>query len=99
LLKRYYPDDQPNFVGFEGFINARVLVEGLERAGSDLTREGFIDALESIRDFPLGLDINIAFSPSDHQGLDRVYFTRLENGQFSLIKNWADIKAQLVASN
>ncbi|MGB7919418.1 MAG: ABC transporter substrate-binding protein, partial [Desulfobacterales bacterium] len=99
LLKRYYPDDQPNFVGLEGFINARVLVEGLERAGPDLNRERFIDALESIRDFPLGLDINIAFSPSDHQGLDRVYFTRLENGQFSLIKNWADIKAQLVASN
>jgi branched-chain amino acid transport system substrate-binding protein len=99
LLKRYYPDDQPNFVGLEGFINARVLVEGLERAGPDLNREGFIDALESIRDFPLGLDINIAFSPNDHQGLDRVYFTRLENGQFSLIKNWADIKAHLVASN
>ena len=99
LLKRYYSDDQPNFVGLEGFINARVLVEGLKRAGPDLTREGFIDALESIRDFPLGLDINIAFSPSDHQGLDRVYFTRLVNGQFSLIKNWADIKAKLVASN
>ena len=98
LLKRYYPDDQPNFVGLEGFINARVLVEGLQRAGPDLSREGFIDALESIRDFSLGLDINIAFSPSDHQGLDRVYFTRLENGQFSLIKNWTDIKAQLAAA-
>lgn len=99
LLKRYYSDDQPNFVGLEGYINARVLVEGLKRAGPDLTREGFIDALESIRDFPLGLDINIAFSPSDHQGLDRVYFTRLVNGQFSLIKNWADIKAQLGSPN
>jgi branched-chain amino acid transport system substrate-binding protein len=98
LLKRYFPEDQPNFVGLEGFINARVLVEGLRRAGPDLTREGFIDAIESIRDLSLGLDINIAFSPSDHQGLDRVYFTRLENGQFSLIKDWADIKAQLNAS-
>ncbi|MFZ0727118.1 MAG: ABC transporter substrate-binding protein [Desulfobacterales bacterium] len=98
LLKRYYPDDQPNFVGLEGFINARVLVEGLQRAGADLSREGFIDALESIRNFSLGSDINIAFSPSDHQGLDRVYFTRLENGQFSLIKNWTDIKAQLAAA-
>jgi hypothetical protein len=45
----------------------------------------------------LGLDINIAFSASDHQGLDRVYFTRLENGQFSLIQDWADIRAQLNA--
>jgi branched-chain amino acid transport system substrate-binding protein len=98
LLKRYYPEDQPNFVGFEGFINARVLVEGLNRAGANLTREGFIDAIESIHDLALGLDINIAFSASDHQGLDRVYFTRLENGQFSLIKDWAGIKAQLNAS-
>jgi ABC-type branched-subunit amino acid transport system substrate-binding protein len=98
LLKRYYPDDQPNFVGFEGFINARVLVEGLQRAGADLTREGFINAIESIHDLSLGLDINMAFSASDHQGLDRVYFTQLENGQFSLIKSWADIKAQLNAS-
>jgi hypothetical protein len=97
LLKRYYPEDQPNFVGFEGFINARVLVEGLTRAGPDLTREGFIDSIESIRDMSLGLDINIAFSASDHQGLDRVYFTRLENGQFSLIQDWADIRAQLNA--
>lgn len=98
LLQRYYPDDQPNFVGLEGFINARVLVEGLQRAGPDLSREGFIDALESIRDFSLGSDINIDFSPSDHQGLDRVYFTRLDKGQFSLIKNWPDIKAQLAAA-
>jgi branched-chain amino acid transport system substrate-binding protein len=97
LLKRYFPEDQPNFVGFEGFINARVLVEGLNRAGADLTRQAFINAIESIRDLSLGLDINIAFSASDHQGLDRVYFTRLENGQFSLIKDWADIKAQLNA--
>ncbi len=98
LLERYYPKDSPNFVGFEGFINARVLVEGLRRAGPDLTREGFIDAIESIRDLSLGPDVNIAFSPSDHQGLDRVHFTRLENGQFLLIKDWAVIKAQLKAS-
>lgn len=98
LLKRYYPDDQPNFVGFEGFINARVLVEGLQRAGADLTRQGFINAIESIHDLSLGLDINMAFSATDHQGLDRVYFTQLENGQFSLIKGWADIKAHLNAS-
>jgi ABC-type branched-subunit amino acid transport system substrate-binding protein len=98
LLEHYYPKDQPNFVGFEGFINARVLVEGLKRAGADLTRQAFINAIESIHDLSLGLGINIAFSASDHQGLDRVYFTRLANGQFSLIKDWADIKAQLDAS-
>lgn len=98
LLKRYYPEDRPSFVGLEGFINARVLVEGLQRAGGDLTRERFIQAIESIKDFTPGLDINISFSSSDHQGLHRVYFTRLENGQFSLIKDWTDVKFQQTAS-
>mgnify|MGYP002387205141 CR=1 FL=1 len=97
LLEHYYPKDQPNFVGFEGFINARVLVEGLRRAGAELTRERFIDAIESIRELSLGPDVTIAFSASDHQGLDRVHFTQLENGQFSLIRNWAEIRSQLNA--
>ncbi len=98
LLNRYFPEDEPNFVGLEGFINARVFIEGLQRAGRDLTREGFIDAIESIRNFSLGQDINISFSPTDHQGLDRVYFTLLENGEFFLVKDWADIKAHWTAS-
>jgi ABC-type branched-subunit amino acid transport system substrate-binding protein len=95
LLKRYFPEDAPNFVGLEGFINARVLVEGLTRAGQNLTREGFIDAIESIRDFGLDQEIALSFSPSDHQGLDRVYFTQLTQGQFTLIENWDSIRSQL----
>ena len=85
LLKTYYPEDRPNFVGMEGYINARVLHEGLRRAGRDLHRKGFIEAIESIRDYDLGMDNPLSFSPYDHQGLERVYFTRLENGRFVLM--------------
>jgi branched-chain amino acid transport system substrate-binding protein len=92
LLKRYFPEDKPNFVGFEGYINARVLVEGLKRAGRDLTRKGFIEAIESIRDFPILPNTTLSFGPKDHQGLDQVYFTRLVNGSFVLLKDWAAIK-------
>ncbi len=95
LLRRYFPEDRPNFVGFEGYINAKVLVEGLRRAGRDLTREGFIRAIESIQDFPLLPDITLSFGPDDHQGLDQVYFTRLVNGSFVLMKDWASIKEQV----
>ena len=49
LLSQYYPQDEPNFVSFEGFINARVLIEALRRTGRDITREGFIRAIESIK--------------------------------------------------
>ncbi len=82
LLKQYYPQDRPNFVGLEGYINAKVLVEGLQRAGRDLDREGFINAIESIRRIDLGIANLLSFSPSDHQGLERVYFTHLQAGKF-----------------
>jgi ABC-type branched-subunit amino acid transport system substrate-binding protein len=85
LLQQYYPQDHPNFVSLEGYLNARVLVEGLQRTGSNLTQERFISALESIEAYDLGIDNALAFSPQDHQGLDRVYFTQFKNGRFILI--------------
>ena len=39
---------------FEGYVNARVLTEGLERAGRDLTRAKLRNALASIRSSDLG---------------------------------------------
>ena len=94
LLKHYFPTDTPSFVGLEGFLNARILVEGLQKAGRDLTREGLIDAIESIRDLKLGPGISITYGPDDRQGLDTIYFTRLENGRFVPFSDWVGLKAE-----
>jgi len=93
LLNRYYPGEPPSFVGLEGYLNARVLVEGLRRAGRDLTREGFIDAIESIRDLRIGESTRISFGPKDHQGMDRVFFTRLQDGRFIPFSSWDKLRA------
>ncbi|SDU36496.1 ABC transporter substrate-binding protein [Desulfobacula phenolica] len=82
LLKKYYPLDDPNFVSLEGYINAKVFVEGLKRAGRDLDRENFINAIETIRQLDLGIANPLSFNSQDHQGLERVYFTYLKNGKF-----------------
>ena len=86
LLGKYYPESKPSFVGLEGYINARVLVEGLKRAGADITREKFIKAIESINDFDLGISNRLSFGKDDNQGLDRVYFTKIMNKELVLIK-------------
>lgn len=88
LLARYYPGETPSFVGMEGYLNARILVEGLLRAGRELTREGFIRAIESVTDYPLGSGLDISFGPSDHQGLDSIYFTRLRGGRIEPLDDW-----------
>ncbi len=92
LHRRYFPGDEPNFIGFEGYLNAKVLVEGLRRAGKELDREIFIDAIEQIQDFSLGIANTLTFSPIDHQGLEEVYLTRIDNGKFALITDWRKIK-------
>lgn len=85
LLSQYYPQDTPNFVSFEGFINARVLIEALRRAGRDISREGFIRALESIKEHYVGIGAVINFGPRDHQGIDDVYLTKVSKGQLELL--------------
>jgi ABC-type branched-subunit amino acid transport system substrate-binding protein len=43
-----------NFSAVEGFVAAKIFVEGLKRAGKDLNREKFIDALERMGDVDIG---------------------------------------------
>jgi branched-chain amino acid transport system substrate-binding protein len=53
----------------EGFAAAKVLVEGLRRAGPKPTRERLQAALDGLSKFDIGgLEIN--FSPKDHTGMD-----------------------------
>lgn len=86
LLRKYSPEHQPGFVSLEGFIAAQCLVEGLRRAGPNLTTESLIDALESMRDLDLGIGPIIRFGPSRHQASDKVWGTRLTaQGEFEIV--------------
>jgi branched-chain amino acid transport system substrate-binding protein len=46
-LDRFDPDHAPGFYHGGGFVAAQVFVEALERTGRDLTRDKFIEALET----------------------------------------------------
>lgn len=70
-----------DYGSMEGYVAARVFVEGLKRAGSDLTREKLISALESMGNYDLG-GFNVNFSPSNHVGSKFVEMTIINsNGQ------------------
>jgi ABC-type branched-subunit amino acid transport system substrate-binding protein len=53
----------------EGFAAAKVLVEGLRRAGKDTTRAGLKKALESFNRVNIG-GLELSYSPTNHTGLD-----------------------------
>lgn len=55
----------------EGYVAAKVLVEGLKRAGPKPTRDSLRKALEGMGRFDLG-GIEVGYSPTDHSGMDYV---------------------------
>jgi ABC-type branched-subunit amino acid transport system substrate-binding protein len=66
----------------EGFAAAKVLVEGLKRAGKNPTRAAFVAALDQLRDFDLG-GMSLSYNPNDHTGTEYVELSMItRNGEF-----------------
>lgn len=95
-LEKYMSNVPPSFVSLEGFVDAMVLVEGLKRAGRDLTREKLIISLESIHNFDVGLGPKflLDYGPKDHKGFNDVYATILRNGHAVEIMDWKNLPTQ-----
>lgn len=71
----------PNYSGMEGFVAARVFTEALARAGRNLTREGFLNAVEALQSLNLG-GFPVEFGPKKHTGSRFVELTLLtEDGR------------------
>jgi branched-chain amino acid transport system substrate-binding protein len=71
-----------NFSAIEGFLVAKVFVEGLKRAGKNLTREAFIGAMEKMQDVDVG-GFYVGYSPTNHAGSKFVDLTIIgRDGKF-----------------
>lgn len=70
-IKRGGSTVQANFGSMEGFLAARVFLEGLHRAGPRPTREAMVNALEGITDFSMG-GFRVNFSRADHVASEQV---------------------------
>jgi branched-chain amino acid transport system substrate-binding protein len=58
-------DARPNYSSMEGYMAAKVLTEGLRRAGRNATRDGLVAALESIQNAAFG-GFYVNFGPRQH---------------------------------
>ena len=63
-----------SFSSIEGYLAARVLADGLKKAGKTLTREGLVDALETMNNVDIG-GFNVNFSKTSHSGSKFVELT------------------------
>ena len=82
IRERKEKDMAPSYSSIEGFIAAKVLVEGLRRAGKQPTRAGLIAGLESMKRYDLGgLEVN--YGPNLRAGTSYIDLTIIsKSGKF-----------------
>ena len=85
-LAKYFPGESPDYVSLEGYVVANVLIAALKRNGPQLDTERLVTTLENLRGLDIGLGTPVTFSPSEHQGVHRVWGTQLDgNGRYQPI--------------
>ena len=88
LVTEDYTPFPHSFVSLEGFLDAKLMVEVLRRLGDNPSREGLEAAVFTVRDVDLGLGERVSFAPERRQGLERVYYTVVEDGRFVMLDDW-----------
>jgi ABC-type branched-subunit amino acid transport system substrate-binding protein len=72
------------------YCAAKILVEGLKRAGRELSREKLVESLEGLYEFNTGLTPPITYGPNRRVGADGAYVISVDlaNRQFVPASNW-----------
>jgi len=76
------------------YVSAQLLVEGLKRAGRDLSREKLIGALETLYEYDTGLTPPLTYGPNRRIGAAGAYIVtvELEKKQFAPAGGWISVK-------
>ena len=82
------PTERYSSIGLEGFLDARLLVEILQRLGANPTRAGLAAAAASIHGLDLGAGFTASFLQGRNQASDMVYYNSTVGGRFQMIDDW-----------
>ncbi len=94
LLKKSYPNTTFDAFTVFGTGGPLVIIDALKKAGRDLTREKFIEILETQYtnwepDNYIGA-VPLSFSKTNHVGMNRLVMSTIATGKFTIIKNYQD---------
>jgi branched-chain amino acid transport system substrate-binding protein len=85
-------DKEPNRYSLFGYFYAKLFVEGLKRAGKNVTRESYIAALEGIKNWQNGMIPPVSFSATDHLTQNSGFMVEVQNGIFRPISGWLTLE-------
>jgi ABC-type branched-subunit amino acid transport system substrate-binding protein len=77
-LAKYFPSEQADYVSFEGYIDGKIMIEALKRAGPSPDSEKLVETMEAIHGLEIGLGVPVNFGQNDHQAVHKIWGTRLD---------------------
>jgi len=94
-LAKYDPANKdPNSFNLFGYGIAKLLCEGIKRAGKDLTREKFVDALETLKGFDTGIFPPVTYGKNNRQGTNSARLVKANKAKydFDIVTGWMQAK-------
>jgi len=89
VMNKYYPGKALNRYSLYGYVFGHLTLEGLKRAGRDLTRESFVDAMESVKNWDSrGIMPPVSFSKADHHAQKAGFIAELKDRKFQPLTGW-----------
>ena len=85
ILNQSFPDETPGGFSEIAFVGAQLVTHGLALAieqSGELTRQTFIDALNSVQGWSTGLTPPLSYGPDDHAGIEQLFIVRVQDGTF-----------------
>jgi branched-chain amino acid transport system substrate-binding protein len=86
-MQKYFPKNEPNRYSISGYFAAMLFTEGARRAGKNLTRDGLVAALESLKGWDSGILPPLTIG-ADHETQRRGFWVKVEKGHFKQLTDW-----------
>ena len=89
---KQYGKAKPGFYHSVGYLFAEVFGEGLRLTGRDLTREKFLKAMDTMKDFNTGVGPNISFGPDLRAGAHSAFIVKAKAKEmrFEKLSDWRE---------
>jgi len=91
-MKKYFPKAPLNNYGVASFCHAKVVAEALRKARRDLTREKFVDALESLKNYDAGDGRIFDYRSGKRSGPVNAHMKAIKNGKFVKVMDWYEVQ-------
>ena len=92
-MKKYFPNLALDTTNLYGYQKAALFVEGMQRAGKNLTRDSLLKAIESIKDWDPGWGLKYSYGGDNRRVMSRAArLVTVKEGKWTKSSDWMELQ-------